>query len=101
MCVWEAMGNTPTEVGHSCERKGGKRALDGQCKASPDGGARLFPRALLWLPTFRLSLMWLSQLWDRCHRMHTAPFHSSKTQRKTGLKAREKPYLLTAVWSFH
>lgn len=32
MCVWEAMGNTPTKVGHSCERKGGKRALDGQCK---------------------------------------------------------------------
>lgn len=73
----------------------------GSAKASPEGGARLALRVLLWLLIFRLSHMWLSQLWDRCHRTHIAPFHSSKTQRKTGLKAREKPYLLTAVWSFH
>lgn len=80
----------PQKWGIHVKEKAGKRALDGQCKASPDNGsARLFPRALLWLLTFRLSLVWLSQLWDRCHRMHTAPFHSSKTQRKTRLKARE------------
>lgn len=90
MYVWEAMGNTPTEEGIPVKERGG--ALDRQGNACPRG---------LWLLTFHLSLMWLSQLWDRCHRMHTAPFHSSKTQRKTGLKAREKPYLLTAVWSFH
>lgn len=86
MCDWGTLSSTPQKWGVPVKEEAGR------------GLASWAPLRLL---AFRLSLMWPGRRWDRCHRVHTAPFHSSKTQRKTGLKAREKPYLLTAVWSFH